>query len=35
MTSQSNISDISLVSRLVGMAVVALCVMRGRRSARV
>lgn len=34
-TSQSNISDISLVSRLVGMAVVALCVMRGRRSARV
>ena len=34
-TSQSNISDISLVSRLVGIAVVALCVMRGRRSARV
>lgn len=34
-TSQSSISDISLVSRLVGMAVVALCVMRGRRSARV
>ena len=34
-TSQSNISDISLVSRLVGMAVVALCVKRGRRSARV
>lgn len=34
-TSKSNISDISLVSRLVGMAVVALCVMRGRRSARV